>query len=248
MIIAVINQKGGVAKTTSTLNIAAALSVKGKKVLMVDLDPQASLTISLGFNPKELKNTIYSVMCEGADIRNAILDIGDYSLLPSIIYLSVAEMRLINEFGRENILKKRMAAISDVYDYILIDCPPSLGLLTVNALCACNKILIPVSTDFLALLGMSLLFETIQNIKDNLNPTIEVLGIIPTMYNATKHAKEILDELNASYGSLVLEPVGVSVQVKDAILQGGAIVKVNPTHKIASTFLNIAEVIIHDEE
>jgi chromosome partitioning protein len=246
MIISVINQKGGVAKTTSTFNLAAALGQLGKKVLMIDLDPQSSLTISTGIEPEELDTTIYNVLCERRNIEDVIIQFEDYDLVPAVIDLSVAEMQLVTEFGRENILKKAISNIKDKYDYIFIDCPPSLGLLTVNALCASDKVLVPVATEYLALRGMNLLFDTIAKIKENLNEKIEVLGIIPTMYDKrTLHAKEVLEKLRTDYVNLVFEPISKSVQVQDAVLNSSTIVNDNPNHKIAKMYKKIAEEILN---
>lgn len=248
MIIAVINQKGGVAKTTSTFNLAECLSEKGKKVLMIDLDPQASLTISLGIEPEDLvdlKKTIYDVLCENTKIEDVTLAINNYFIVPSIIDLSAAEMKLVSEFGREYILKNALEEVKNNYDYILIDCPPSLGILSINALVASEQIIIPVATEYLALRGMDLLMNSIERIK-KLNSGLKVLGIIPTMYDPrTLHSSEVLNKLKAEYGQLVLEPITKSIKVSDAILASTNIVANEPAHKISEAYRKIAEVIIN---
>lgn len=245
MIISIINQKGGVAKTTSTFNLAECLKEKGKKVLMIDLDPQSSLTISLGIEPEELKKTIYDVLCENAKIEDVILRVNDYFIVPSIIDLSAAEMKLVLEFGREYVLKNALENIKNSYDYILIDCPPSLGVLCVNALAASEKILIPVATEYLALRGMDLLMNSIERIK-KLNSGLGILGIIPTMYDPrTLHSNEVLQTLKENYGNLVLEPITKSIKVSDAILASTNIVANEPAHKISEAYRKIAEVIIN---
>lgn len=246
MIISIINQKGGVAKTTSTYNLGTALSQKGKSVLLIDLDPQSSLTISTGVEPQELSKTIYDVLCEGENIKWTILDMENFHLIPAIIDLSVAEMKLVGEYGRENILKKALNNIKNDYDYILIDCPPSLGLLTINALVTSDKVLIPVSTEYLALRGMDLLIDTISKIKDNLNDKLDILGIIPTMYDSrTLHSREVLESIQQQYPNKVFEPITKSVKVQDAVLSGSNIVNIEPDHKISLAYKKIAEVIIN---
>jgi chromosome partitioning protein len=244
LIISIINQKGGVAKTTSTYNLAETLNKLNKSVLMIDLDPQSSLTISTGIEPEELRKTIYDVLCEEEKIENVIIDLGFCSLVPSIIDLSVAEMKLVAEFGRESILKKKISNVSDKYDYILVDCPPSLGILTINALCAANKIIVPFATEYLAVRGMKLLFETVEKVKD-FNPGIDLLGIIPTMFDRTLHSKEVLDMLKKDYLNKVFDPISKSVQVRDAVLSNSTIIKESPEHKISKAYFNIAEVIIN---
>lgn len=246
MIISIINQKGGVAKTTSVHNIATALSLKSERVLLIDLDPQASLTISLGIEPVTLESTIYNVLCEGTSSTNSIIKLADFDILPSTIDLSVADMMLAGKIAREFLLKKALASIQDNYDHILIDCPPSLGLLTINALTASDSLLIPVTTDYLALRGLELLFTTVKNIREDLNKELNIIGIIPTMYDSrTLHSQEVFEALKANHKDIVFEPISSSVQVKDAVLSKSCIVKDNPTHKISKVYKSIAEVIIN---
>lgn len=245
MIISMVNQKGGVSKTTSTFNLCHALAMKGKKVLAVDLDPQSSLTISFGIEPENLELTLYDVLCEDADIKKVILDQGNIHLVPSIIDLSVAEMRLVSELGREAILKNKLSTIIDYYDYIIIDCPPSLSLLTINALCASDRLLIPVTTEYLALRGMSLLFDTIDKVK-NLNPNLKVLGVIPTMHDTrTLHAKEVLEKIKKDCKDIrVFEPISKSVKVQDSILDATSIIATDPEHKISQAYKRIADEVV----
>ena len=163
------NQKGGVAKTTSTFNIGAILAEKGKRVLLVDLDPQHSLTIALGIDD-ELTKSIYNVICEKEDINNVILEVSEnLYIAPSNLELSIAELQLVSMMARESILKKALDKVKDNYDIILIDCPPSLSLLTVNALVASNEVIVPTATDYLSYKGLELLIDTINNVKENLN-------------------------------------------------------------------------------
>lgn len=176
MIISMVNQKGGVAKTTSTLNMGALFAEQGKKVLMIDLDPQSSLTISLGIEADQFEYSMYNVMCEGLEIDKVILQVKENLFIaPSIIDLSVAELQLVNEMARESILKQRISKVKNEYDYILIDCPPSLGLLVVNALNATEKVIIPCTTSYLSYRGLKLLLDTVEKVRNNLNFELEVM-------------------------------------------------------------------------
>lgn len=249
MIISIGNQKGGVAKTTTTLHLAHAIANQGKKVLVVDLDPQSSLTIACGLEPEDISNTTYNMLCEDMDARNAILDIGNIHIIPAIIDLSVAEIQLAGMIAREYVLKNKLDGVKDYYDYILIDCPPSLGLLTINALSASNYILIPTTTEYLALRGMDLLFSTINKIKVNLNKDLEVMGIIPTIHDArTLHSREVLEEIKNNYSDIkVFSPIKKSVKVQDAVLGATTILETDPMHEIAKTYSEIASgVIVYD--
>lgn len=244
MIISVINQKGGVAKTTSTFNIAGDLVEKGYKVLQLDMDPQASLTIANGIEPEELHKSIYDVLCEDTDIDDIIHPIKDnFSLAVSNLDLSVAEITLVNMMARETVLKKALKGIRDNYDFILIDCPPNLGLLTINALCASDKVLIPVSTDYLSLRGVDLLIQTVDKVKKNLNEELEILGLIATMYNSrTKHSNEILEVFDKNH--TLLGVISESVRVKDSILASTPLVEFDSKHKTAVEYKNIVDKII----
>lgn len=242
MIISIGNQKGGVSKTTTTLHLANAIANQGKKVLVVDLDPQSSLTIACGLEPEDITYTTYSILCEDVAASDVILDIGNIHIIPAIIDLSVAEIQLAGVIAREYVLKNKLDGVKDYYDYILIDCPPSLGLLTINALSASDYILIPTTTEYLALRGMDLLFSTIHKIKVNLNKGLEVMGIIPTMHDArTLHSREILEEIKNNYpGIKMFSPVKKSVKVQDAVLGATTILETDPTHEIAKTYNEIA--------
>ncbi len=250
MIISIGNQKGGVAKTTTTLHLAHAIANQGKKVLVVDLDPQSSLTIACGLEPEDISNTTYSMLCEDMEASNAILDIGNIHIIPAIIDLSVAEIQLAGMIAREYVLKNKLDGVKDYYDYILIDCPPSLGLLTINALSASDYILIPTTTEYLALRGMDLLFSTINKIKVNLNKGLEVMGIIPTIHDArTLHSREILEEIkNNDSDSKVFSPIKKSVKVQDAVLGATTILETDPMHEIAKTYNEIASGVIAYEQ
>lgn len=247
MIISIINQKGGVAKTTSTYNISALLAKKDKKVLMIDLDPQASLTVSVGIEPEELRRTIYNVICENEDITNIIIELDkNLYIAPSVIDLSIAELSLVNKIARESILKKKIEKVKNNFDYIIIDCPPSLGLLVVNALSASDKILIPVATDYLAYRGLRLLLSTVDNVKENINSELSILGVIATLFDRrTLHSREVLEILEDKYN--VIGKISISVQVKDSILAGKPLVEYNPKHHIVDEYKQVVEVILNEQ-
>lgn len=201
--IALVNQKGGVAKTTTTINLGAGLAAQGKRVLLVDLDPQGSMTASLGINTYNIDTTVYELLIDKAAIDSSIVDTeAGYQIITADIRLSGAEMKIINMAGREMILKEQLDSIHAHYDYILIDCPPSLGLLTLNALTAADEIYIPLQAEFLALLGMSQLMDTVKTVQQRLNNKLEVSGIIATLYDHRKKLnKEVLDSVTHHFGN-----------------------------------------------
>lgn len=202
--IAFTNQKGGVGKTTSTVNVGAGLCRQGKKVLLVDLDPQANLTYSLRQSSTRLENSIYEVLKGSVDPREAIISHNGFDVMPSSIDLSGAEMEFANEPAREMILKNSLQHFYDDYDYILIDCPPNLGLLTLNAFTAVNEIFIVLQSEYLALHGLSKLMEVIKVVKERLNPDIEITGIICTLFDGRKNLnKEVVDHIKDYFGSKV---------------------------------------------
>lgn len=244
MIISVINQKGGVAKTTTTFNIAHNLADRAFKVLQVDIDPQASLTIANGIEPDELEKSIYNVMCEDIDIKETIHNVKEnLDICVSNLDLSVAEINIVNKMAREMILKKALRAIEEDYDFILIDCPPNLGLLTINALCASQKVLIPVATDYLSLRGLNLLTETVEKVKENLNEKLDVLGIVATMHDSrTRHSNEILRILERDHK--VLGIISESVKVKDSILASMSLENFDKSHKTAKEYQRVSNKII----
>jgi len=201
-VIALVNQKGGVGKTTSTKNIGAGLTTLGKKVLVIDLDPQANLTYSLGVSSHELQKTIYEVLRGDIKASEAVIkkDNG-LSILPASITLSGAEIELSGTAGREFLLKEALSEIIGEYDFILLDCPPSLGLLTLNALTTATEVFIPLQTEFLALQGMSKLLETVNIIQKRLNDKLEITGIIGTLYDSRKKLnKEVIDKITEHFG------------------------------------------------
>jgi chromosome partitioning protein len=203
-IIAMVNQKGGVGKTTSAINLAAALADYGRRVLIVDFDPQGAASAGLGTNPHELDLTVYNVMMDRhVDIRDAIrhTEIENLDLLPANIDLSAAEVQLVTEVAREQVLASALRKVENDYDLVLIDCQPSLGLLTVNALSAAHGVIIPLICEFFALRAVALLVETIEKVQDRLNPRLVVDGVLATMYDArTLHSREVLARLIEAFG------------------------------------------------
>lgn len=211
LIIAMCNQKGGVGKTTTTINLGAALAETGRKVLLVDFDPQGSLSVGLGVNPHTLEISIYDLLLNrGVSIEEVVIPTvtEGMDLLPSNIDLSAAEVQLVSEVAREQTLARVLAGVRDQYDLILIDCAPSLGLLTVNALTCTDWVLMPLELEFFALRGIALLTDTIEKVQERLNPKLKVLGILGTMYDArTLHSREVLERVVAGFGETVFHTV-----------------------------------------
>ncbi len=206
--IAFTNQKGGVGKTTSTINVGAGLCLQGKKVLLVDLDPQANLTYSLRMNSQRLDKTIYDVLKGKADPSEAIINHNGFDILPSSIDLSGAEMEFANEPARETLLRNTLKKVNGSYDYILVDCPPNLGLLTLNAFTAVNEIFIVLQSEYLALHGLSKLMDVIKIVKERLNPDIEISGIICTLFDGRKNLnREVVDHIKDYFGSKVFNTI-----------------------------------------
>ncbi|WP_197319310.1 ParA family protein [Saccharomonospora sp. NB11] len=210
-IVAMCNQKGGVGKTTSTINLGAALAEYGRKVLLVDFDPQGALSVGLGIQPHELDQTVYNVIMERAvDVDDVILQtrVEHVDLLPSNIDLSAAEVQLVAEVGREHTLLRVLRPVLDRYDYILVDCQPSLGLLTVNALTAADGIIIPLECEFFSLRGVALLIDTIEKVRERLNPKLDITGILATMFDPrTLHCKEVIARVVEAFGDTVFDTV-----------------------------------------
>ena len=209
-IIALANQKGGVGKTTTTINLAASLATLEKKVLVIDADPQANASSGLGVNTKEVDCSLYECIIDNADVRNAMYttDIDGLDIIPSHIDLVGAEIEMLNIDRREQVIKNLLAPIQDDYDYILIDCSPSLGLITVNALTAADSVIIPVQCEYFALEGISKLLNTIRIIKSKLNPKLEIEGFLLTMYDSRlRLANQIYDEVKRHFQELVFKTV-----------------------------------------
>lgn len=210
-IISMCNQKGGVGKTTTTINLGAALAETGRKVLLVDFDPQGSLSVGLGINPHQLDSSIYNLLL-GRDLTpdDVIQPTATDSLdiLPANIDLSAAEVQLVSEVAREQTLQRVLDKLRGQYDFILIDCAPSLGLLTVNALTASDYVIMPLELEFFALRGIALLTDTIEKVQDRLNPDLQILGLLGTMYDSrTLHGREVLERIVQAFGNQVFHTV-----------------------------------------
>ena len=210
-VLAMCNQKGGVGKTTSTINLGAALAEYGRRVLLVDFDPQGALSVGLGIQPHQLDTTIYNLIMERKTTIDDVIrstSVEGMDLLPSNIDLSAAEVQLVTEVGREQTLGRTIAPALERYDYILVDCQPSLGLLTVNALACADGVLIPLECEFFSLRGVALLMDTIEKVQDRLNPKLEITGILATMYDPrTLHTREVMARVVEAFGDLVFDTV-----------------------------------------
>ncbi len=248
-IVAMCNQKGGVGKTTSTINLGAALAEYGRKVLLVDFDPQGALSVGLGINPHELDKTIYNLLMDrGTEIHEVIRPtlLANAHLLPANIDLSAAEVQLVGEVAREQVLARVLRPVLDEYDVVLIDCQPSLGLLTVNALTASHGVVIPLECEFFALRGVALLVETIEKVKDRLNPGLEIDGILATMYDPrTLHSREVVARVVEAFGDQVFHTViGRTVKFPDASVAAEPITTYASSHAGAYAYRLLARELI----
>lgn len=248
-IIAMVNQKGGVGKTTSSVNMGAALAGYGRKVLMVDFDPQGALSAGFGMNPHEMDLTIYNVLMErGVHVSEAIVHTEDpnIDLLPANIDLSAAEVQLVNEVAREQVLARALRPIINDYDIIIIDCQPSLGLLTVNALAAAHGVIIPLTAEFFALRAVALLVETIEKVQDRINPDLVIDGVLATMVDGrTLHSKEVIGRLVEAFGDRVFETViNRSIKFADATVAAEPITTFAPNHPGAKNYQQLARELI----
>jgi chromosome partitioning protein len=248
-ILAICNQKGGVGKTTSTINLGAALTEYGRRVLLVDFDPQGALSVGLGVQPHHLDQTIYNVIMErsvGVEdvIRRTVVD--DMDLLPSNIDLSAAEIQLVSEVGREHTLVRTLRPVIDEYDYVLVDCQPSLGLLTVNALAAADGVLIPLECEFFSLRGVALLIDTIDKVRERLNPKLEITGILATMYDPrTLHSREVMARVVEAFGDVVFDTViNRTVRFPETTVAGEPITRWAPRSAGANAYRALAREVI----
>lgn len=242
---ALAQQKGGVGKTTTAINLGAALRERGRSVLLIDLDPQGALSAGLGLDPLALDRTVYDVLRSArSDLAGVIrqTDSG-CDLAPANIDLAAAEIELVSEPGREQILKGKLEGVATKYDYVLIDCPPSLSLLTLNALTAARGVIIPVQTQYFALRGMDLLFGTIGKVQARLNQKLKITGILPTMFDArTTHGREVLEELRETYGAQLFETViPLTVKLADSAMAGKSIISFHQQSPAAAAYRALAE-------
>lgn len=244
--IAVANQKGGVAKTTSVAALGASIAEAGQRVLLVDLDPQASLTFSLGLDPDSLDLTIHDILVGRTPVGKAIHQLAEADLVPSNIDLAGAEAYLLTRTGREYALRMALEDVQMHYNVVLIDCPPSLGVLTINALTAANEVIVPLQCEALSHRGVGQLLETIEDVRRLTNRGLQVSGIIPTMYDPrTTHSREILADVGRRYGLRVFEPpVRKSIRFAEAPRAGKSIIRYASSHPGSAAYREIARSII----
>ncbi len=248
-IIALCNQKGGVGKTTSTINLGAALAELGRRVLLVDFDPQGALSVGLGVQPHQLDRTAYNLLMErGVGVDDILLktSIAGLDLLPSNIDLSAAEVQLVGEVAREQTLSRALAPVTDEYDYVLIDCQPSLGLLTVNALTAAHGVIIPLECEFFSLRGVALLIDTVDKVRERLNPQLKLDGILATMYDGrTLHGREVFSRVVEAFGDAVFDTViSRTVRFPETTVAGEPITSWAPTSAGATAYRNLAREVL----
>ena len=244
-VISFANQKGGVAKTTTTLNLGVALSEQGLKVLLVDLDPQGNLTMSQGLNPDTIERSMFDVLVHRLPIGEVIHHV-EVDLAVSSIDLAGAELALSSMIGRERALEKALAPVRDTYDYVLIDTPPSLGLLTINALVASNGVIVPVQCEYLSLRGLVQLENTLSMIRENLNPSVGIEGILPTMFDSrTLHSREAVEILQENFGELVFDTkIRKTVRYAEAPVKGTSVLKYDPTGSAAQAYRDLAKEVL----
>lgn len=247
-ILAIINQKGGVGKSTTAVNLAAALGSMGKEVLLVDLDPQGNATSGYGIDKRALDGCVYNVLLGETPAEDVILSCvaEGVDVLPSTISLAGAEVELVNEMARENRLKNALGGLRGRYDYVLIDCPPSLGLLTINALVAADKLLVPIQCEFYALEGVTKLLDSMKRVKSILNPSLDIFGIVLTMYDSrTNLANQVVNEVRSFFGDAVFETlIPRTVKLSEAPSYGQSILEYAPDNKGALAYNDLAKEVI----
>ena len=244
-VIAFANQKGGVAKTTTTLNLAAAFAEQGHRVLCVDMDPQGNLTMSQGIDPDTLEQSMFDVLVHDLSIREVIRR-REIDVACASIDLAGAEIAMSTKIGRERSLLKALRAVSEDYDWIFVDTPPSLGLLTVNALTAADQVIVPVQCEYLSMRGLLQLQNTLSMIRENLNPDVQIAGILPTMVDTrTLHAKEALEILEENFGDRVFGArIRKTVRFAEAPVKGMSVLKYDPSGKAADAYRQLAKEVL----
>jgi chromosome partitioning protein len=244
--VAIANQKGGVAKTTTTLNLGVALKELGHRVLGVDLDPQSNLTMCQGLDPEALHSSMFNVLVHGTAIEDVIFE-REIDIAAASIDLAGAELSLASLIGRERALSKALLAVSDVYDYVLIDTPPSLGLLTINAFTACDAVIVPVQCEYLSLRGLAMLERTLELVRDNLNANAHIIGILPTLLDSrTLHGQEAVEVLRSSFGDLVFDTViKKTIKFAEAPVKGMSVIKYAPSSRAAGAYRALAREVLN---
>ena len=247
-VMAIINQKGGVGKSTTAINLSAALGELGKQVLLVDLDPQGNSSSGLGIEKSQVHNCVYDVLLNAVAIEDVIIpDVGEgLDLVPATINLAGAEVELVSEMARENRLKDAVGSLRGKYDYVFIDCPPSLGLLTVNALVAADKLLIPIQCEFYALEGVTKLLDSMKRVKTRLNPTLDIFGVLLTMYDGlTTLSRQVVEEVRSYFGKTVFTTlIPRTVKLSEAPSFGQPITQYDPSGKGAQSYVNLAKEVV----
>jgi chromosome partitioning protein len=244
-VVAFANQKGGVAKTTTALNLGVAFQELGHRVLAVDMDPQGNLTMSLGLNPDSVRPSMFDVLVNGVSIEEA-LHHRELDVVVSSIDLAAAEIALSSQIGRERALSKALLQVGDRYDYIMIDTPPSLGLLTINALTASDAVIVPVQCEYLSLRGLAQLERTLELVRENLNPLVHIAGIVPTMYDSrTVHGREAVEVLRNSFGDLVFGiAIRKTIKFAEAPVKGESVLKYAPESQAALAYRQLAREVL----
>jgi chromosome partitioning protein len=244
-VIALANQKGGVAKTTTTLNLGVALREQGKRVLIIDLDPQGNLTMSQGMNPDAIERSMFDVLVHRIPISDVIHTV-EVDIAVASIDLAGAELALSALIGRERALEKALVEVRDRYDYVLIDTPPSLGLLTINAFVAANGVIVPVQCEYLSLRGLVQLENTLAMVRENLNQSVHVQGIVPTMYDGrTLHAREAIEILEEHFGDLVYKTrIRKTVRYAEAPVKGSSVLRYEPSGPAAQAYRDLAKEVL----